>query len=369
MVVFHAFSLNPGPMNRLILVLLLILPISSCGSPNGDNKKQVSAQQLSGDTVQAVDSCIFVVYQAKNKDYWFGSDVNGAYRFDGGNIFHFTTKHGLPGNSIKEIKEYELGNVYFTTQDGISKFDGQKFTTLELVESGEWKLNSSDLWFKFPGKNGVGRWDGRTLYHHKFEEVDPDERYYQRVNSAISDYDVYYIYKDKSGHIWFGTGNAGIGRYDGKSLGWMYEDHLTNTPEGGSFGIRSMLEDKNGAFWFCNTGYRYMVEPNNSLVPNQDTPKDFKLAYERTTGVPNMRKAIYYLSITEDNEGRIWMCTYTDGVWCFDGRKMKHYPIKINGKQIHTFTIYKDLTNAIWLGTHENGVYQLQGDQFVRVLN
>jgi len=37
-------------------------------------------------------------------------------------------------------------------------------------------------------------------------------------------------------------------RYDGKSILWLYEDHLTNLPNGGSFGIRAILEDKNENF-------------------------------------------------------------------------------------------------------------------------
>ena len=49
--------------------------------------------------------------------------------------------------------------------------------------------------------------------------------------------------------MWFGTSNLGIYRFDGQHVDWMYEDHLTNPPDGGSFGIRSIIEDRNGDFW------------------------------------------------------------------------------------------------------------------------
>ena len=65
------------------------------------------------------------VFQAKNNDYWFGSDDRGVYRYDGKTIVNFTTKDGLVGNRIRGIQEDKSGNIYFTTYEGISKFDGQ----------------------------------------------------------------------------------------------------------------------------------------------------------------------------------------------------------------------------------------------------
>jgi len=53
----------------------------------------------------------------------------------------------------------------------------------------------------------------------------------------------------------------GICRFDGKKHDWMYEAHLTELPDDAMFGIRSIIEDKDGAYWFCNTHYRYRMTP------------------------------------------------------------------------------------------------------------
>ncbi|MEO5583366.1 MAG: two-component regulator propeller domain-containing protein [Saprospiraceae bacterium] len=53
------------------------------------------------------------------------------------------------------------------------------------------------------------------------------EFYKNNPNSPYSPYEIYTIYKDSKGNIWFGTSNFGICRYDGKSLSWRYEKHLT----------------------------------------------------------------------------------------------------------------------------------------------
>jgi hypothetical protein len=43
----------------------------------------------------------------------------------------------------------------------------------------------------------------------------------------------------------------------------MYEEHLTITEEGGSFGIRSIVEDRDDKFWICNTSNRYVILLNS----------------------------------------------------------------------------------------------------------
>ena len=46
--------------------------------------------------------------------------------------------------------------------------------------------------------------------------------------------------------MWFGTSVFGACRFDGKSIKWMYENNLTIGLNGGTFGIRSIFEDKKG---------------------------------------------------------------------------------------------------------------------------
>gem|GEM_PF-1446532 len=46
----------------------------------------------------------------------------------------------------------QSGSIYFNTPVGISKFDGQRFTTLSITKTyptGKgWKLDTDDLWFR-----------------------------------------------------------------------------------------------------------------------------------------------------------------------------------------------------------------------------
>jgi ligand-binding sensor domain-containing protein len=356
-----------------IILFKLLTVLTSCNEQNTSPAAHSTsiAQDVRieiGDTVSELDKTIWIIFQDKNDHYWFGSDGEGVYRYDGKTILHFTTKDGLLNNRIRGIQEDNFGNIFITSLDGINKFDGQKFTALPIVESNEWKLNPNDLWFSALGKTGEGgpyRYDGKTLYHLQFPKHFMEDEYNkEHGKKPWSPYEPYSIYKDSKGNIWFGTANFGICRYDGKSLSWMYEKHLTLIEGGGSFGIRSIIEDNAGKFWFCNTSYRYNILPASKMKQDK-----ILIEYERETGIENLKSPegmdmIYFMSAIVDDNGDLWMATYEQGVWRFDGKTTTHYLVKDGSKDLSLFSIYKDKTGDLWLGTHTAGAYKFNGKTF-----
>tara|TARA_B100000497_G_C7689313_1_gene418616 strand:+ start:1480 stop:2604 length:1125 start_codon:yes stop_codon:yes gene_type:complete len=366
--------LNKQRMKLNMIILFSILTIlTSCSGQNtssvsNNSRNEQHPSVAIGDTVFELDKNIWIIFQDMNNHFWFGSDGQGVYRFDGKSILHFSTKDGLLNNRIRGIQEDNLGNVFITSLDGINKFDGQKFTTLPVIESNEWVLNPNDLWFSILGKtgeNGPYRYDGKSLHQLTFPKHYMEDEYYEVNGKAPwSPYDVYTIYKDRKGYIWFGTSDFGICRFDGKSLNWMYEKHLTLIEGGGSFGIRSIIEDKEGKFWFCNTKHRYNIFPTS--VIEQDK---FLINYKREKGIDNLKSPegknlIYFMSAIEDNKGDLWMVTYEQGVWRYDGKSITHYSVKDGSKDLTLFSIYKDKQGDLWLGTQEAGAYKFNGNTF-----
>lgn len=325
-----------------------------------------------GNTVSELSKSILLIFQATNGDYWFGSDADGIYRYDGKTIIHYSEQDGLSNNRIRSIQEDKQGNIYFATLGGISKFDGQTFVTLTAIKStsanDNWKLQPDDLWFTMTGKSGEKgpyRFDGTNLYQLEFPKHYLADKYFaDNPNKPWSPYEVYSIYKDSKGTMWFGTGNFGVCRYDGLSLSWLYEDHLTNIPNGGMFGIRSVMEDKNGEFWICNTNYRYSISADSIKYNDKVLIK-----YERQQGIEgitstNGNDCVYFMSATNDNDGNLWLATYDQGVWCYNGKTAKQYIVKDDTKNVTLFSVYKDKKGGLWLGTHEAGTYKFNGQTF-----
>lgn len=325
-----------------------------------------------GKTVSRLSNSIIIIFQSADGDYWLGSDKDGLYKYNGKTITHYSEKDGLSSNRIRSIQEDKQGNIYIAAIGGIYKFDGNTFSKLTTTKNSspanDWKLESGDLWFSIPGNKGEKgpyRYDGKNLYQLEFPKHYMEEEYYKRFpNNSWSPFEVYYIYKDSKGAIWLGTSNFGICRYDGKSLSWLYEDHLTNVSNGGSFGIRSIIEDSKGHYWFCNTSNRYKVFPDSIVEKDR-----VLIPYKTEKGIEGIRTTdnadmVYFMSAIEDKNGNLWLATYSQGVWKYDGKTVTHYAVNDGGKEATLFSIYKDKNDNIWLGSHESGAYKFNGKTF-----
>ncbi|MFO0806984.1 MAG: two-component regulator propeller domain-containing protein [Gemmataceae bacterium] len=332
-----------------------------------------AAPIASGEIVPTIDKSCWIVFQDRNNNYWFGSDGHGVSRFDGKNITRFTTKDGLRGDQIRGIQQHASGDILITTVGGISKFDGRRFVTLPATECdfpGEgWRLGPDDVWLPWqPNQKGPYRYDGKTLYHLRFPKHSREDEFgAKHPNLPWSAYEVYCVYKDRRGHMWFGTANSGICRFDGKSLDWMYEHHLIyigDSEESPMFGIRSMIEDKDGAFWFCNTKQRYRIEPSATPENGSGTIRYSREAGIDLAGTVSGDKFFYFMSIVEDGNGNLWMAPYSGGVWRYDGKAVTHYPVKDGDQDVTMFSIVKDNRGDLWVGTHEHGPYKFDGKAF-----
>ena len=320
-----------------------------------------------GVTVTQIDKTIWTIYQDKKSNYWFGSKENGVYYYNGQHLKHITTKNGLVSNEIRGIQEDANGNIFFDTEKGVSKFDGHTFKTLQIANQdsplNNWVLKPDDLWFRIGStKNGAYRFDGKFLHYLKFPTSPQEITFYKNnPNSSLKPYGLYTIYKDRKGFMWFGTASLGVCRYDGKNLNWHYEEQLQTTPNGGDFGTRAIFEDKNGKFWINNTRFRYVIE----------TYGNKPITFKKENGIGYLNKTNkmefpFFLSVTEDNKGNLWMATYEDGVYKYNGKELIHYPIKDGETDVLLFTIYKDNKGVLWLGTHNAGAFTFNGSSFER---
>jgi len=59
---------------------------------------------------------------------WFGT-ADGVSRFDGQTWTTYTEEDGLADNSVYAIAVDADGTLWFGTADGVSRFDGQTWTT------------------------------------------------------------------------------------------------------------------------------------------------------------------------------------------------------------------------------------------------
>ena len=341
------------------IAFTFIAALSACAP--GKNQEP-TAQELpaaKGETVSELSKSVVCVFQARNGDYWFAGD-DRVYRYVGRTLVRFTMNDG---NQVRRIQEDKAGRIYFTTFAGVIRFDGTTFTTLSISTKSspeDWKLQPDDLWFAGPSDSGVVyRYDGHSLHCLKIPKTEAGEAHFavyprsKFPNAKYSPYDVNPIFKDSKGSIWFGTATLGAGRYDGKTFTWIPEDELRH----GSFSTRSIVEDKDGRFWFCSSLNRYEIDLND--------PAKFK----RVEGIRDAKDPTRELidgivSGTLDGTGALWLATYREGVWRYDGKNITRYPVMDGDQAVPLFSIQLDNQGALWLGTLGAGAYKLNGGTF-----
>ncbi|RNC80410.1 MAG: hypothetical protein ED559_00930 [Phycisphaera sp.] len=340
---------------------------------NADTQGVLRAAELVGEHDESADTeldkRIWVISQAENGDIWFGSNGGGAYRYDGDSLTRYGRDDGLAGRQVRDIKSVPGGDVLVSTNSGVFLFDGESFSRVEekhaRTPDDGWRLSDDDVWVVYkPGEHGPSRYDGEVLHVLNLPESPYNEMFADdRDNPPFPVDGIYSIYKDSRGHVWFGTAVGGLCRYDGESLHWMYEERLTTTPSGGSFGIRSIYEDVRGDFWICNTRHRYRFSAEPAIRDGEPV-----LAYERKPGLPDSQtdsdtNFTYFHGVAEDEQGAIWMVCGDEGLLVHSDESTKRYGF---GSGVYAVGMLCDSEGRIWVGSLESGVFVFDGDGFER---
>jgi ligand-binding sensor domain-containing protein len=355
-------------INYLTFFILfsILTSFSSCNGPEKTTLQTETKQNSISTNVTELDPKAVVIYHDKKDNFWFASKEKGVYKYDGKNVVLFTSNDGLISYRILSVQEDNFGNLYFDTPEGVCKYDGQIFTTLTVVANkeseNEWKSEPGDLWFRMGwDKSGPYRFDGKNLYHLRLPKNKMEAEFYTKYpNASYNPYGVYSIYIDSKSNIWIGTSNIGIYLFDGKEVSWMYENQLTETPDGGDFGIRSISEDRDGNYWICNANYKYTLSQNDKEVSGLKS-----INYTRQIGLENKGgKALYFLSMEIDSNGDLLMLTYQNGVWRNNGKELIQFFIKDGERDILPTSIYKDNQGILWFGTKNDGIYTYNGITF-----
>jgi ligand-binding sensor domain-containing protein len=165
------------------------------------------------------DVTVWTVCEQKNGMFWFGTNGNGAVKYDGKTFTQFTELDGLTDNSVDHILEDSNGNIWFGTRyGGVSIFDGDTFTNYT-------------------------------------------------ENDSIGNNEVCVIYEDRAGNIWLSSEGFGVYRFNGES----FTNFSTN--EGlGVKAVQTIFEDKEGRLWVGGGGGLFQFDGERFFNVTKDGP-------------------------------------------------------------------------------------------------
>jgi signal transduction histidine kinase/streptogramin lyase len=262
---------------------------------------------------------------------WIGTG-NGISRYDGEHFTTFTTQDGLADNRVYCLLEDAAGSLWVGTEGGISRFDGEYFTNYTtadgLVHNRALSLlndAAGSLWIGTLG--GISRFDGEKFTNY----TTADGLAHDRVSRLA---------KDWTGDLWIGT-LGGISRFDGeKFTNYTTADGLVHNQ------IYDLLVDKAGHLWATTTGG---LSQYDGILVSSFTVQD-GLADNRLT------------KLALDHRGTLWIGTAA-GLNRYDGEQFVHLATKDGLAHDWIHCLLVDKANHLWIGTLD-GLSRYDGEKF-----
>jgi ligand-binding sensor domain-containing protein len=204
-------------------------------------------------------------WMKSDKDLWFEAGTKeGVYRFDGQtlNYLAFPPHKVLnPHDNLFAVTDISKGKknmIWFGTYAGVFGYNGSDFTIINDETLGfDRKIEplhirsifedaKGRLWI---GNNGIGVLlkDGDSIinFSNKNNLIHPNSKRNGDKSPQGTLEHIFTIAEDNKGNIWFGDRDAGIWKFDGKTMkNYTKIDVLTS-----DFAL-SIYEDKNGELWF-----------------------------------------------------------------------------------------------------------------------
>jgi hypothetical protein len=284
----------------------------------------------------AVSKYVRRIFQDSRGFLWFGTNSDGLALFDGYKLSYLNKDEGLIGSQITGIIEDKEGKVWFSTNNGVSRFNLSAVSGKEFQNFGEQEgLNHKSTWCIFQDRKGTiwaGTFQGLCRFNGKSFESFPlpnaekswirsitedskgnlwiatadkgafkfDGTNFKQLSKkdGLCSNDLTSIVEDHKGNLWFGSMDGGLSKYDGKKF-----THLVAGKEIGNNEVWTIYEDRNDVMWFSSEGfgvYRYL---NGELTHFGDLQGLHISAVQ---------------SIYHDREGRFWFGG-SSGLVLFDG--------------------------------------------------
>lgn len=270
-----------------------------------------------------------------------------------------TVKDGLPQSQVYAIAQDQLGFLWFGTQGGLARYDGYSFRT----------------------------------YRHDAEDA-----------SSISGSYVTALAVDPNGHLWIGTGEAGLNRFDPSADTFVrYQHDEKNGKSISSNGVLAILPDQDVIWVGTNGGGLNRLDPKTGTFETF-TLEELDIPAEPVVGAlardadghlwlglggtlvqldPKSKEAQQWAisdspvgALLLDRDGKIWVGTKGDGLFLFDPKTNQRTryasiaddPTSLSDDRVNSLLF--DARGSLWVGTDRGLNERVKGQTaFARYVN
>ena len=288
---------------------------------------------------------VYKIYQDSKKFIWFATDA-GLARYDGNRFTYYRKQDGLNGNDIFDIIEDSFGRIWFFNINGSLNFFYKNIFYNEKNAPFLDSLRSNDFSRKFyeDENRNIYFYDNPQRVIFSLDTQNNVLKYKQTNVPLINDVKplvlvdlaIRYMKKDEKGGFTF----------------WTHS---------GCFGTKKLSEIPtliNNDFRFkdviiSSTNKKYIIVREKGSL-NIDVKRfNDEIVFDKIASLFNTGSE-FVSSILEDNNGILWISTYDKGVYCIKNNKIiYHLDIK------DAKTVLQDHENNIWIGSLKEGIFKI----------
>lgn len=282
-----------------------------------------------------------VIYQAQAGFMWFGTN-KGLFKFDGQALRRFTIKEGLPDENVTAITQDSLGRLWIGHKNGnlsiVSNDSIKLFSPMEGTSSKE----ISDILFD---KRGI-LWfstlnDG--LYYYKNNRV-----FRLDEQEGMPDLFIYDLCEDNHGNILAGTdGGMAICTLVDKKVSISVINYDHGLPDNI---VKKIMVDKSDKIWIA-------TEDEGIVIYDPSAKKVSSLINAAWNFGPITDFAL--------DETAVWVSSKQTGLIVIDktdSEKIRLYNSRSGADFMSVNTLTKDREGNIWIGS-KSGVERARGNQ------
>ncbi|MDX9955430.1 MAG: two-component regulator propeller domain-containing protein, partial [Anaerolineae bacterium] len=297
------------------------------------------------------DSAILTLFTDWSGVLWIGMFNSGLNRYDPltGTFSHYqptpNDPTAFPSVAVYAITQDRSGVLWFGAfGGGLVKYSWtrEKFTRYSAVPGDPTGLSDSSVWTFFEDREGalwigtvnggLNRRDPQTGDFHSYMNHSGDS------GNLVSNF-VMSILEDSQGRFWVGTMGGGLHRFD-RATGHF-------RPYKGSGVIYDIHEDRRGGLWICTD------EGLGRYEPEADTFSFYTSDPQNPASLSNT----YVLFMVEDQQGRLWLGTFSGGLNLFDPEHGTFTAYRHDSQDANSLvsdtvlTLHQDAGGTLWVGT------------------
>jgi signal transduction histidine kinase/ligand-binding sensor domain-containing protein/CheY-like chemotaxis protein len=281
--------------------------------------------------------CIFLLFAASVK----GQEKSVKFS-------SLTVNDGLSQSNVKCILKDREGYIWFSTDDGLNRYDGYNFKVYRHDAKDKHSLPSNDPGVIFEDKTGnlwVGTGSGLCLYSR---DADSFTTFISSKSNdrTLSNVQVTSIFQDGKNNIWVGT-YSGLNLLDQKTKTFQRFFYTKNRDDIESHHMYSITGDDNNNLWLGTGGGLVQFNYSNGFV------KVYR--HNSRNSLSNNRINALY----KNKDGNLYIGTYSSGLDFFDVKKQsfthfEHQPKNANSLvDNNVYALTAAGNKQIWIGTED----------------